>query len=124
MAFNHVLVIYPNCPGVISLDADGQHLPSDAARVADAFQSNTGIFYLGIRFFASDRTPWRSWLGNRISQFVFGWISGWPLRDTQTGLRAIPSGLMRDSLRLKSNGYEFERTCYFKQAEAGIRIKK
>lgn len=104
---NHILVAYPDCAGVVTADADGQHAVSDILRVADVFRSEPAEFVFGTREFGRD-VPFRSKLGNIVSRYIYRLLIGINLSDTQTGLRAIPRRLMELSLAIRSNRYEFE----------------
>jgi glycosyltransferase involved in cell wall biosynthesis len=105
---NHILIQFPEAPGAVTADADGQHLASDILRVASALADACGhSLTLGARRFDRD-VPRRSLLGNRISAAVMRVLVGEKLSDTQTGLRGIPATLARHILRLPPNGYEFE----------------
>jgi glycosyltransferase involved in cell wall biosynthesis len=104
---NFILVGYPAAPGVITVDADGQHDPADVAEVARVFDEHPESLVLGSRAFAG-AVPLRSRLGNSITQTVMRFIAGQRLSDTQTGLRAIPRRLMVRMLSVPATGYEFE----------------
>ena len=52
--------------------------------------------------------PLRSKIGNVISRYVYRFLIGLKLSDTQTGLRGIPRRLAEFSLRIRANRYEFE----------------
>jgi glycosyltransferase involved in cell wall biosynthesis len=104
---NFVLMEYPGAPGVITVDADGQHDPADVAEVAQIFDEHPESLVLGSRAFVGD-VPLRSRLGNSITQTVMRFIAGQRLSDTQTGLRAIPRRLMERMLSVPATGYEFE----------------
>ena len=105
---NHILARFPDAPGAVTADADGQHLPADILRVAQALCDARGeTLILGARRFDRD-VPLRSLLGNRISAVVMRALVGEKLSDTQTGLRGIPASLVPHLLRLTPNGYEFE----------------
>jgi glycosyltransferase involved in cell wall biosynthesis len=97
----------PRVPGVVTADADGQHLPSDIVKVADALQRNPEHMILGARSFGPE-VPLRSRFGNLMTCKVLGMVTGQRLSDTQTGLRAIPRSLIPQLLAISSNGYEFE----------------
>jgi glycosyltransferase involved in cell wall biosynthesis len=106
-AFNHILLHDLGRPGVVTADADGQHLPGDVLRVAQALQENPAALILGTRDFAG-KVPLRSALGNLLTARVFRFLLGRTLGDTQTGLRGIPASLLRDLLVLTTTRYEFE----------------
>jgi glycosyltransferase involved in cell wall biosynthesis len=106
--FNDILASFPDAPGAVTADADGQHLPPDILRVSEALCACGGRnVILGVRRFDRD-VPLRSLLGNRISAAVMRALVGQKLTDTQTGLRGIPASLIPHLLRLTPNGYEFE----------------
>ena len=104
---NHALVRFRDCLGVVTVDADGQHSPEDALRVAEALRGNPDALVLGVRTFDSD-VPWRSRIGNNITRTLMRLIVGQKLSDTQTGLRGIPAPLIPQLLRVPASGYEFE----------------
>jgi putative flippase GtrA len=106
-AFNHVLLNEPGAIGVVTADADGQHRPDDIVRVAEALNGHPQELILGARRFKSD-VPARSRFGNQLTRFIFKLLLGQSLRDTQTGLRAIPTSFLPALMRLKGPGYEFE----------------
>jgi glycosyltransferase involved in cell wall biosynthesis len=94
--------------GVVTVDADGQHRPEDVAAVVATFLANDGrALVLGVREF-SGTVPLRSRIGNQLTRAVYRLVVGSVLRDTQTGLRAIPRALLPALLRLRSQGYAFE----------------
>jgi len=104
---NHVLVDYPDCIGVITADADGQHAVSDVLKVANELRLGSTDVIFGTRDFGRD-VPFRSKLGNVVSRYFYHFLIGINLSDTQTGLRGIPRRLMELSLSIRSNRYEFE----------------
>jgi glycosyltransferase involved in cell wall biosynthesis len=107
-AFNHFLLAFPaDCSGVVTADADGQHLVKDILRVQEALRVFPGALHLGSRQFAG-KVPWKSMLGNALTQRVFRFFVGREIRDTQTGLRGIPRDFLQEMLQVKSTGYEFE----------------
>jgi glycosyltransferase involved in cell wall biosynthesis len=93
--------------GVVTLDADGQHLVEDAVKVAEALLESPESLVMGVRGF-NKNVPFRSIIGNSITIYLFRLLMGQKLTDTQTGLRGIPQSLILKLLRLDSNGYEFE----------------
>ena len=104
---NAILCDWPEINTVVTADADGQHAPADIISVAEAAVSNPSSLILGARGFKQG-VPLRSRIGNEITRVVVGLMIGHHLRDTQTGLRAIPAKLLPHLLRLHSQGYDFE----------------
>lgn len=91
--------------GVITIDSDGQHQVSDVVKISNILEDND-LFILGTRLFNTKETPLRNKTGNRITSMVFKWLYKVYLKDTQTGLRAIPNRLI--DLHLNSFGERFE----------------
>jgi putative flippase GtrA len=118
---NYVACNFPAYDGVITADADGQHQVDDIIRVAERFDAESDCLVLGARQFDSS-VPWRSNIGNRITRILFGWLVGRHLRDTQTGLRAIPRCLLPKILSIQSTGYEFELEMLIAAKHDGVRI--
>jgi putative flippase GtrA len=116
---NHILLKWPDCPGAVTADADGQHSPDDIARVAAQLQQQPNALVLGARQFDHD-VPFRSLLGNRASALLMKALVGTRLTDTQTGLRGIPASLARQLLRLPTTGYEFELDMLLAAKHGGV----
>lgn len=104
---NHILVNYPDCIGVVTADADGQHAVSDILKVANELRAHPTQAIFGSRNFKRN-VPLRSKIGNTISRYVYRFLIGLNLSDTQTGLRGIPRRLAQLSLNIRANRYEFE----------------
>jgi glycosyltransferase involved in cell wall biosynthesis len=104
---NHIYCNYAGLDGVVTIDADGQHLPEDAARVADVLASNKESLVIGVRKFDGN-APLRSRIGNNITRYFFKLLMGKKLTDTQSGLRGIPRSFIRVLMKIDTNGYEFE----------------
>lgn len=104
---NYVLCNFPNSPGIVTADADGQHHPEDIVRVANRLEANSNSLILGARVFDA-KVPLRSRFGNTLTRQLVRVMIGHRVQDTQTGLRGIPRSLLPHLLRLPSSGYEFE----------------
>lgn len=92
---------------IVTVDADGQHRVEDALKVAEASEENPDALILGGRHFTG-KVPLRSQLGNTITRFVYRRVSGVPVYDTQTGLRAFPSDMIGRMLSISGERYEYE----------------
>ncbi len=104
---NHIYLTHPDAEGVVTVDADGQHLPGDVARVVAAFRRQPGALVLGARVFGRD-TPLRSRVGNVVTRAVFRFLIGRRIPDTQSGLRCFARALVPQLLRLEGERYEYE----------------
>ena len=92
---------------VITADADGQHTPEDIAKVAEGLAHHRKGLVLGVRAF-SGKVPFRSRFGNTWTRWLFFFMTGLMIRDTQTGLRGIPAGLVRRVAAIPGERYEYE----------------
>jgi glycosyltransferase involved in cell wall biosynthesis len=104
---NHILVGHPDCVGVVTADADGQHAVADILKVVDALKKRPDGVVFGTRRFCSD-VPLRSRFGNTVSRYIYRFLIGLNLSDTQTGLRGLPRRLLELCLPIRANRYEFE----------------
>jgi len=108
-AFNEFLVNYSQKhSGVVTVDADGQHDFDDILKVIKASNSKQNAVVLGARDFTGTNIPFRSRFGNLITRYFVHFIIGLKLKDTQTGLRVIPTQYIEKFLRLKGERYEYE----------------
>ena len=107
---------------VVTLDADGQHLPGDTLAVAEAALSQAlPSAVLGVRRFIGD-VPLRSRFGNVLTQWLFWKLSGARIGDTQTGLRAFPAALLPRLQQLQGDRYEYEMNVLIDLARSGCPI--
>ena len=104
---NHALTTRPEAAGMVTADADGQHLAADILKVAAELQRTPNELILGVRTFTRE-VPLRSRFGNLLTRTLVRTLVGRKMSDTQTGLRGIPRVLALDLLRLSASGYEFE----------------
>lgn len=106
---------------IVTMDANGQHLPEDMERVVMTARSNPGALVLGVRDF--DRSiPMRSKLGNKFTRTVFHMVSHAKVTDTQTGLRAFGYSLLDYMMQTKGSGYEYEMNVLLNAPRNGIPI--
>lgn len=120
-AFELIIHCIPEISYILTVDADGQHLPPDIERVALAAVKYPGTLILGTRAF-SGSVPLRSKLGNAITRFVFSLVSKTEVRDTQTGLRAFDRRLFTCALEIEGDRYEYEMNALLYCAERKIPI--
>ncbi len=108
--FNHFCLHHPNSVGLVTVDADGQHLIPDILKVANALQENPKCLILGSRQF-DGAVPLKNRIGNLLTRLVLKCFLNIHLVDTQTGLRGMPTSLLHDLVKLESGRYEFEMDC-------------
>ena len=97
----------PEACTVVTVDADGQHLPRDAARICRAAELEPETLVLGGRRFEG-KVPLRSRMGNSLTRWVFRLSTGVRIYDTQTGLRAFSGALLPELLEIPGQRYEYE----------------
>jgi putative flippase GtrA len=108
--------------GVVCADSDGQHCADDIIRVAKATARHKEMV-LGVRQFRG-KMPLKSRLGNTATAFLFKRVTGIPLTDTQTGLRAYPSALLPWLCSIEGNRFEYELNLLLAADQAAIKIKQ
>ncbi|HEY8345923.1 MAG TPA: glycosyltransferase family 2 protein [Symbiobacteriaceae bacterium] len=106
----------------IMVDADGQHAVEDVCRMAAASARHPDAYVLGVRDFAEEIVPFRSRLGNRLTSGAFRLLYGRYLRDTQTGLRAVPSSLWPWALSIAGERFEYETNCLIQAVKQGVEL--
>jgi len=107
--FKFALDCFPDLLGVVTADADGQHRVEDVVRVADALETLPHRIVLGCRQFVGP-VPVRSRFGNMVTRWVFRFVTGKKVSDTQTGLRGLPMSLLPELMGLPGERYEYEMT--------------
>ena len=123
-AMNYVLTAsLPPFSGIVTADADGQHLAKDIFGVCDALSLSPSKLWIGARAF-DDNVPFRSQLGNTVTRHVFKLLVGSAIRDTQSGLRGIPKSFLPKLLKVSSTGYEFELDMLVLAASQGLSIEE
>lgn len=105
-AFEYVLSDLPEVIGVITADADGQHAAADVVRVGELLARSDGHPVLGVRTLAAG-VPWRSKIGNGVTRYVFKFLSGCAVRDTQCGLRGFPTECLEELVTARGERFEY-----------------
>lgn len=105
----------------ISIDSDGQHLPSDIPLFIGAARQNPGALLMGSRNMQQEGVPGKSSFGNKFSNFWFEFETGLKLPDTQTGFRLYPLAPLR-KIRLFTTKFETEIEVIVKMAWKDVPI--
>ena len=109
--------------GIVTVDADGQHLTEDIVNVSNMLIERPNDLILGSRAFDQD-VPLKSQMGNTITRGVFALASGVKIRDTQTGLRAFSVNLIPFMKAVEGERYEYEMNMLFDAAHKKIGMKE
>lgn len=107
-AFRYVRETLPDCIGVVTVDADGQHAVKDVFACMRKLAEQPQHFILGSRSFNGNDVPLKSSFGNKLTNKVLRMTSGIAVEDTQTGLRAIPQFFLQALENVPGERYEFE----------------
>lgn len=113
----------PDCPGVVTADADGQHTVKDVWALAELLAAGEAGFLLGTRDFSLSHVPGRSRAGNRITSFTFWVLYGRWLKDTQTGLRAFSAQHLSYMTRVEGHRFEYEMNMLISCARDNLPMK-
>jgi glycosyltransferase involved in cell wall biosynthesis len=107
--------------GVVTLDGDGQHLPSDIRRLVRAARLHPEHLVIGSRLHDGAKFPPARLAANRIANFWISWAAGQRISDTQSGFRFYPAALLRavDWADLNGDGFVFESEILIHAAECG-----
>ena len=105
----------------ISIDSDGQHLPSDIPLFIETALENPGALLMGSRNMMQEGVPGKSSFGNKFSNFWFKFETGLTLPDTQTGFRLYPLDPIK-KIRLFTSKFETEIEVIVKLAWRDVKI--
>ena len=109
--------------GVVTADADGQHVVKDILNVCLEIQTNDHKIILGVRKFVG-KVPWKSSIGNNFVREIFKLVSGSQLLDTQTGLRGFSIESLPWLLSIDGERYEYEMNMLLLAKKAGYEFKQ
>jgi glycosyltransferase involved in cell wall biosynthesis len=98
--------IEQNYDAVLTLDADGQHDPTEIPKFLQTFQEYRPDLIIGSRDF-SQMPPVRRW-SNTLGGWAFSWAVGRSIRDNQSGYRLLSRRMMAAVLNSHEQGFEFE----------------
>ncbi len=116
----HIRSAHPG-QDVVAADSDGQHLPVDIRRVGERVRREGDALVLGARAFVG-RVPRRSRIGNEATRWAVRLACELSLRDTQTGLRGYPAGLIGLLLAVPGDRFEWEMSALLEAHSRGVRI--
>ena len=106
---------------IVTVDADGQHLPDDVLRIAEISSQKKDALVLGSRSLDKD-IPARSRFGNTVTRHVYSAATGVHVHDTQTGLRAFHRSFIPRLLEIKGDRYEYEINMLMQLAAEGVPV--
>lgn len=107
--------------GVITLDADGQHLPAEIPKFLRAHEETGADLIIGGRAHLFGQMLPRRRLANRFSAWTIGWASQTAVSDSQSGYRFYSTRLLR-SVRLRTDGFDLESEVIVRAGRGGFKV--
>ena len=109
---------------VVTLDADGQHLPEELTLVAAPILQGRADIVVGSRYLEKRcSVPLHRIWGHQVFNFVTNQVSGVCLTDSQSGFRAFsPQAL--DTISFHSNGFSVESEMQLLAHEHHLRMQE
>lgn len=108
--------------GVITLDADGQHLSAEIPKFIAARAATGADLIIGDRSRLFSSMVRRRQLANRFSAWSISICAGARVNDSQSGFRFYSSKLLR-SVRLRSDGFAAESEVIIRAGMEGMKIE-
>lgn len=108
--------------GYITVDSDGQHRAEDVMKIARAMDIRPDCLVLGKRDMQKSNAPFGVKFGTKLSSAYFKIITGVSCKDTQTGLRGIPSSLFDLAISTKGKRFDYDMNFLTQCADRKIPI--
>lgn len=107
--------------GVITIDADGQHLPAEIPKFVRERMVGGADLIIGGRAHLFDGMLPRRRNANRFSAWGISVASGAPISDSQSGFRFYSASLLRD-IELRTDGFDLESEVIVRAGRRRLRI--
>jgi glycosyltransferase involved in cell wall biosynthesis len=106
---------------VITLDADGQHLPHQIPKFMTAYEETGADLIIGGRAHLFGQMLSRRRMANRFSARSIAFASRTNVTDSQSGFRLYAAHLLR-SVRLRTDGFDLESEVIVYAGRRGFRL--
>ncbi|MEK6374986.1 MAG: glycosyltransferase family 2 protein [Acidobacteriota bacterium] len=106
---------------VITLDADGQHLPREIPKFLAARAETQADLIIGGRSHLFHQMLPRRRMANRFSAWSIGGLSGTGVTDSQSGFRLYSSNLLLKA-RLRTDGFDLESEVIVRAGRDGFKV--
>ena len=123
-AFDYCIANRPDIDGVVTVDGDNQHRAEDIFNCCAKMIEYKDKVILGVRDFSGKDVPPKSKFGNNMTSFVFKFVCGLNISDTQTGLRAIPFKFLPLFSKVKGERFEYETNMLLEFKNSNIDFKQ
>jgi glycosyltransferase involved in cell wall biosynthesis len=107
--------------GVITLDADGQHLPREIPKFLAAHRETGADLIIGGRSHLFEKMLPRRRFANRMSAAMISWAARTQITDSQSGFRYYSARLLRE-IRLRSEGFDLESEVIIRAGVRGFKV--
>lgn len=107
--------------GVITLDADGQHLPGEIPKFIREREANGADLIIGGRAHLFGQMLPRRRTANRFSAWCIAKCSGVRITDSQSGFRYYSAKLI-GAMKLRTDGFDMESEVIVRAGRRGFRI--
>jgi glycosyltransferase involved in cell wall biosynthesis len=107
--------------GVITLDADGQHLPHEIPKFIACRKETKGDLIIGGRAHLFDGMLPRRRNANRFSAWVLTKVAKTRITDAQSGFRFYSGKLLR-GVKLKTDGFDLENEVIVRAGCGGYKV--
>lgn len=108
------------CEAVVTLDADGQHLPEEIPNLLGAAREGADLV-LGTRAHLFDEMVAARRVANRLSSWAISWAAGQPLSDVQTGFRLYTRRLV-EATGFPETRFDAESAVVVRACRRGFRV--
>ncbi len=106
--------------GVVTLDADGQHLPEEVHKLVAAAETGADLV-LGVRDHLFEEMNRLRRTSNRLSTGLISYAADYSVSDVQTGFRFYSRNLI-ETVGLRESGFEAESAVFVRAARRGLDI--
>ncbi|MEA2238807.1 MAG: hypothetical protein QOC81_3531 [Thermoanaerobaculia bacterium] len=108
--------------GVIGVDADGQHLPSEIPKLLSCRAETGADMVIGGRSHLFTQMLPRRRRANRFSTWAIAMLSGTAITDSQCGFRLYTAHLLR-RLPLRAEGFDMDSEVIVRAGRAGLKLE-
>lgn len=108
---------------VVTLDADGQHLPAEIPRLVEPILAGEADFVIGSRLLDPTGMPLLRRAGNRVANLITWGLYGVRVTDSQSGFRAFSARVLQ-AMPLEWGRYEFCSEMVAQIERAGFRRRE
>lgn len=111
-----------DCDVIITMDGDGQHLPTDIPHFINKAESTKASIIIGNRMHNPRTMPMIRFLTNRFMSLFISKLARQRIPDTQCGFRLIKRGLL-EKIQYTTKRFETESEILLQASSLGYKIE-